>query len=68
MSNKINPYIVAVTIGKRLEDFQLDGQLPEMKMKELIEYKLVLDKLYQQAIDAGVAPKKFEDLDNKVWD
>lgn len=68
MSKKINPYIVAVTIGKRLEDFQLDGQLPEMKMKELIEYKLVLDKLYQQAIDAGVAPKKFEDLDNKVWD
>lgn len=65
---KINPYIVAVTIGKRLEDFQLDGPLSEVKMGELIEYKRTLDALYQMAIDAGIAPKKFEDLDNKVWD
>ncbi len=68
MSKKINPYVTAAVIGKRLEDFKLDGPLPESKYNELKELFPQLSALYMEAMGAGRAPKKFEDLDNKVWD
>jgi len=68
MAKKINPYVTAAVIGKRLEDFKLDGPLPEGKLKELKELFPQLSALYMEAVAAGPAPKKFEDLDNKVWD
>jgi len=45
-----------------------DGPLPESKYNDLKDMFTQMQALYQKAMEAGPAPKTFEDLDNKVWD
>ncbi len=65
---KINPYVTAAVIGKRLEDFKLDGPLPEAKFNELKNLFPQLQVMYEAAMSAGMKTKEFTDLDNKIWD